>query len=203
MNKVYLLLSLLVMSGSANSAILNVNSMSITGGEVTLSGAATYQLLTGDVGPLVMGTYQGSPACCSPAAAETTLVYFQLGFFGWAGVHTAESDDISSQAPLPSGFVDTSDNTLNVDLSAWTWTFNGASNHVGASDIVGSYDAVTGEYDLSWSSVITSGGFVDQTLDWHITGVANVSAVPLPASIWLFASGIIGLYGMSKRRQTK
>ena len=34
-----------------------------------------------------------------------------------------------------------------------------------------------------------------------VTGVSDPSAVPIPASVWLFASGIIGLSGMARRRK--
>jgi hypothetical protein len=34
-----------------------------------------------------------------------------------------------------------------------------------------------------------------------LTFAANASAVPLPAAVWLFGSGLMGLVGVSRRRK--
>jgi len=33
-----------------------------------------------------------------------------------------------------------------------------------------------------------------------LVGVADLSAVPVPAAVWLFGSGLIGLLGVARRR---
>jgi len=45
------------------------------------------------------------------------------------------------------------------------------------------------------NSLSTTPGFSDEFL------VASVSPVPLPASAWFFATGLLGLFGVSKRRK--
>jgi hypothetical protein len=36
---------------------------------------------------------------------------------------------------------------------------------------------------------------------WHLEGsVENVSAVPVPAAAWLFGSGLIAIFGISRRK---
>jgi len=44
-----------------------------------------------------------------------------------------------------------------------------------------------------------SGPFVGQAPSWQGT----VAAVPIPAAAWLFGSGLIGLFGFSRRRKRK
>jgi hypothetical protein len=46
-------------------------------------------------------------------------------------------------------------------------------------------------------------GFVDQYFQWHLTGTATpfASAVPIPATAWLFGSGLIGLVGVARHRK--
>lgn len=182
------------------SAILDVESMSISGGQVTLN-TQSYQLLPGAIQPMVMGEYQGAPACCSPDAALTSLVYYEFGYFGYAGVHTSAIDDWSYTAPPPSGYVDTSDSTIHLDLSSWTWSWNGSNYLQGSSDIVGNYNVLTGAYEISWTSLLPGGPFSGYTHDWYLTGVATVSAVPLPAAAWLFGSGLIGLFAGLRRQK--
>ena len=54
------LLSLLCISGvtPASAAVIGVESMTITGGDVSLYGTP-YQLLPGDIAPMIMGEFQG------------------------------------------------------------------------------------------------------------------------------------------------
>lgn len=42
--------------------------------------------------------------------------------------------------------------------------------------------------------------YVDGILEQTVTDSFTVSAVPLPAGVWLFASGLLGLIGISKRK---
>lgn len=44
-----------------------------------------------------------------------------------------------------------------------------------------------------------STGYVDGT--WQVDSYSAVSAVPVPAAIWLFGSGLIGLAGIGRRKK--
>jgi hypothetical protein len=50
-------------------------------------------------------------------------------------------------------------------------------------------EGVAGKWDLSH----------DGTLTWNS---AAVSAVPVPAAVWLFGSGLLGLAGVARRKQS-
>jgi len=53
-------------------------------------------------------------------------------------------------------------------------------------------------------SLLVSGSYTDSNFtDAAISSstLATVSAVPVPAAVWLFGSGLIGLFGVAKRRQ--
>ena len=203
MKKFLFTLIALTFSTSVYSAILQVESMSINGGQVSLNGEDPYELLIGDIGPIYMGQYQGSSACCSPEAARTSLVYYEFGFFGWVGIHTTQFDELSNQALAPSAFINTENQSIHVDLGSWAWSWNGHNYHQGASEIIGTYDETTETYNINWSSVFPGGPFDSQIHDWNLTGIASVSAIPIPAAIWLFGSGLISLVGFARRNKYK
>ena len=54
-------------------------------------------------------------------------------------------------------------------------------------------------YSLDYSTVVPSGGFTGVLYGLHLEG--TVSAVPVPAAVWLFGSGLLGLVGVARRRK--
>jgi len=54
---------------------------------------------------------------------------------------------------------------------------------------------VGGQYDVTGTD---SAGFVDGT--WDSASYTQVAAVPVPAAIWLFGSGLLGLVGIGRRK---
>ena len=59
---------------------------------------------------------------------------------------------------------------------------------------------------FQWSHLITtaedsSGNFTGFNARWIVEGTATV--VPVPAAVWLFGSGVIGLAGIARRRKSK
>ncbi len=64
----------------------------------------------------------------------------------------------------------------------------------------GTYNLLTQEYALDWISQIKQGPFNGVPAKWHLEGtVKNVPAVPVPAAIWLFGSGLLMLVGFARR----
>ena len=94
--------------------------------------------------------------------------------------------------------------TLSVDLSSWEVMWNGSafeqgprpSNLGGFVPAVGTYDLATHAYSLTWLSQIKGGPFNGVNAYWHLDG----TVVPLPASVWLLGSGLLGLVSMGRRK---
>jgi hypothetical protein len=63
-------------------------------------------------------------------------------------------------------------------------------------------DAMDADYlrSIRFSHGSLSPSVLDASATTYIDNV-NISAVPVPAAIWLFASGLLGLAGMTKRSQ--
>ena len=189
-------------SSTAHSAIYDVSTMSITGGDFSMAGAGG-TIVPGGVTPMVMGTYQGSaPPTCAllDDLLPHSLAGFEFGFFGPAVVRTAETDGVNSGFAAPSAAVNTETGSINADLSSWTMYWCGTSYNLGSSSITGSYHVGSGNYDINWSATVNGGPFNGQVSDWHLTGVASV-VVPVPAAVWLFGSGLIGLVGFARSRK--
>lgn len=49
--------------------------------------------------------------------------------------------------------------------------------------------------------VMIGDGYTTNSAALSFVGAYNVSAVPVPAAVWLFGSGLIGLVGVARRRQ--
>jgi hypothetical protein len=89
----------------------------------------------------------------------------------------------------------------------------------GTNDFSGTFNNGTGIASFLWSGVYGTGYTLDYTAvvpkadpsgfggvpyQLHLVGVVNeavVSAVPVPAAVWLFGSGLLGLVGIARRKK--
>lgn len=114
---------------------------------------------------------------------------------------------------VPSGTLDDVNNTIEMDLSSLfgNWAdidFNigtGKSDGFTSAFASGTWNPLTNAYALSWFTTVDNsvGGPclpINCTAEFTFEGTA--SAVPLPAAVWLFGSGLIGLAGVAGRRKT-
>ncbi len=96
-------------------------------------------------------------------------------------------------------------NECNTDGQGCGFTLSGAlTNVVTQPDGSTSFDFLLfGEHRLTPYEDSEGGnvsvGFAGWVLQWELQGSGNIAAVPLPASLWLFGSGLAGLY-VSVRR---
>lgn len=99
-------------------------------------------------------------------------------------------------API-SAMLDADAGTISVDLSSWTAYWNGTNFNQGTSTATGTYDSVTGAYDIGWASTVVGGPFDGQTGAWTLQGVA---AVPEASTYGMMLAGL-GLVGFAVRRR--
>ncbi|MBI3778776.1 MAG: VPLPA-CTERM sorting domain-containing protein, partial [Gammaproteobacteria bacterium] len=88
----------------------------------------------------------------------------------------------------------------------------------GTTDIGGTFNNGTGIATVAWSGVYGTGYTLDYTAvvpqadpsgfggvpySLHLVGTvsAAVAAVPVPAAVWLFGSGLLGLAGIARRKK--
>jgi len=203
---------------NAQAAIVNVSSLSVDTVSASVTAiepiTGTTQLNTGTSISLIppadiqMGSFQSS-------IFEFTSTFTDGSFVGT--VYSAALPGVNA----PSASVDTQMGTFDsVDLSSLRLsgivTLNAPSLGSNLSfdtelwpittmPDTSTYNALTGDFSLGWSlsdlinfdttfSTLT----LDTTVDFTISG--NASVVPVPAAFWLFASGILGIAGLLKRK---
>jgi len=139
------------------------------------------------------------------------------GFFGAAGWHTTTDANGISVA------TDDGAGNVTLDMSGWTVFWNGGNIDMGqgadatlkCSDTcaeiyscgwgpefcaeLGLVDGNEG-FTLDYTAVVPSGGFAGVAYQLHLEG--GVAAVPVPAAVWLFGSGLIGLVGFARCKKT-
>jgi hypothetical protein len=173
-----------IVFSSAPVMAATVTQLNITGGSINLN-LGLLGSVSGNFtqnGTLVMGSFQPPPDIFPPVTVDghTFSIFSQS----------------SGLFPAPSG--ETSGTAINADLTSLFAgisgpLFSGSLNIGGLA--FGSYDPLTGAFSLSWTHVydIASAGF-------SLEGTADVAPVPLPAAIGLFATGLLGVIRVARRR---
>lgn len=180
----------------AGAQAATVTELTITGGNFGMNAPGTDAITAGALSPIVAGTYQGA----GTGNAADSLADFNFGMFGPVHTFTAASvPGISGGGPAPSGTVDGS--TITMDMSSFFAWWNGNTFNQGGT-ATGSYDATSGAYSMSWTSVINGGPFDTNTGYWTLNGNASVLAAPIPEpETYLMMLSGLGLLGVIARRR--
>jgi len=217
-----LALCLSFLSQTTSAATYAIGNMNITGGGVSVDGFTPSFTAFSYIGPdtNLVGGYLGSGGASLPASAYDPN---GIASFDWYGLpvslYTASASlgDVNTPAgtftggPVPSGSLDTIAGTISMDLSSLFGTWNdgdyitgtGRSDGVTSALATGTWNLTTNAYTLHWDSRTigpacpSPGGCISH---WTLEGMA--SPVPVPTAIWLFGSGLLGLFGAVRRRKT-
>jgi len=101
-----------------------------------------------------------------------------------------------------------SGNSATLNMSGWIVNWNGGDINMGQgapATVTCGVDCSVGDtFALDYSATVPSGGFKGFFYTLHMAGTVSagtVSAVPVPAAVWLFGSGLLGLAGVARRRK--
>jgi hypothetical protein len=218
MNKLIAFVGATVLTVSANAAIVNVSSMSIS--------SIDMMLYDYDMNPLNDNTAlgDGDNHFSFDLGSNTNLVDGYIGlddYFASTYVHGYDLRWYSSNemgSPVPTGWIDTTTGDISFDFNAVKTAFYvlpseafliaittglTGSGLLDSSDYAtGSWDSSTGEFTVTWirktNGCIVSNPTPGCHLELEMTGY--VSTVPIPAGAWLFGSALLGLVGVKRRK---
>jgi len=135
--------------------------------------------------------------------SENPAIDNPWNFWVSTGMHTLTS---------PISIISDFGSTKTLDFSGWGWSWGnfGPGGTAGPNISLGSTATIVcSTSSCSDSSTYTLDmdvhvpvAFTSVPYSLHLEGKVN-SAVPVPAAVWLFGSGIIGLSGVARRRRNK
>lgn len=153
-----------------------------------------------------------------PTSSSLTTIELDLGEFIGLGRDFAIFDDndlVAFANPLglnTGGFAFTTIGTVNNGNGTWTFTNTTSSNTLIVGDPGAFAFGYTADSGATWSAEAASWTEIETDL-WAIEyafgagvktaflTVTNVSLVPVPAAVWLFGSGLLGLVGIARRKK--
>ncbi len=202
MNKIraFLISFALIFSASASAVTQTINTLSVDTATVSLNSFLGPLSLTHSFNPtvdIVMGTFQKNIIEFGSPSDPYFLEIYSSGTYG---------------AFAPTGTVDAETNTIDVDFSSLRATLtknDGVSTNIFDisffslfdNPITNTYNGNTGMFDMSWetnANVDILGLSLDSPFVLNLKG--SVSAVPVPAAVWLFGSGMVALFGFSRKK---
>ena len=210
-----------LLSPSASAATYAIGNMNITSGGVLVDGFPDGFVPFYYLGPNtnLVGGYIGAGGASLPSTAYDPNA---IAAFDWYGLpvslYTASANlgDTYSTAgtvtggPVPSGNLDNLAGTITMDLSGLFGNWNdgdyitgtGRNDGITSAVATGTWNSATRAYTLYWDSKTIGPSCPEPNgcvSHWTLQGTA--SPVPVPAVIWTFGSGLLGLFGARWRRK--
>lgn len=205
-----------VLSRTAAAATYAIGSMNITGGGFSVDGFPDGFIAFNYIGPdtNLVGAYIGSGGASVNAATPNPSRIAGADWYSLPmGLYTAPASlgDTNTPpgtyigGPVPSGSLDSVAGTIAMDLSSFFGNWNdgdyitgtGRNDGITSAMATGTWDPGTHAYVLHWDSATTGPSCSPCISHWTLEGMA--SPVPVPAAIWLFGSGLLGLFGLQRR----
>lgn len=215
-------LCLSFLSQTASAASYVIGSMNITGGGVIVDNFLPTLTAFNYIGPNtnLVGGYIGSGGASLPASSYDPNGIASFDWYGFpVSLYTASANlgDTSSVAgsvaggPVPSGTLNDITGTITLDLSSLfgTWqdgdyiTGTGRSDGFTSAMATGTWNPITNAYVLYWDSLTIGPACPPNLCISHWTLQGTASPVPVPAALWLFGSGLLGLMGLRWRRKAR
>ncbi len=151
----------------------------------------------GSLNGIVIGTTQAASGSHAGLVdgSENPNIDNPWNFFGNAGMHQTTSPIVDLTG---------TGSTRTLDFSGWTWMWNGIDNiplvDKGTTIVCDTSSCSDGSnYTLDGAFHINGAGITSVSYVLHLEG--TVSSVPIPATAWLFGSGLASLAGMARRRR--
>ena len=159
------------------------------GGGINLDGAAQFSRAEG----------------VAPELTEVAGVDNSWVFFGSTGLHGHTGVNISDNATV---------GTADLDFTGWYVSWNNVASismggdpgnfpaDTGVATVTCTVDCAVGDtYSLDYAAHVplASADFPGVAYQLHLEG--TVSAVPVPAAVWLFGSGLVGLASIARRKK--
>jgi hypothetical protein len=171
-----------------------VTQLDITGGSISLN-FGSLGTVTGnfnETGQLLMSQFQPLPNVFDPIAIShlTFSIFTSSGGTLNLPAPTAQTSASTMNANLQSLFA-------GVTSTAWSWVNTNpqmASLNIGGN-ASGTFNTTTNAFNISWTHAFTGVPFLTSG-NFSLQGTAQLAAVPVPAAMWLFGSGLIGLVGV-------
>jgi hypothetical protein len=115
-------------------------------------------------------------------------------YFGSTGMH---------QTTSPITDLTGTGSTRTLDFSGWGWNWNGIDVPITDMGTIITCDTAacsdTSNYTLDAAFHMNGAGFTTAPYYLHLEG--RISSVPIPAAAWFFASGLIGLVCVARRKK--
>ena len=190
------------MSSSVSAEILSIDAGSTFGMEVA-PGYVVPTNITGSIDTdaaslLSDGSHGGAPGT---VAGENPQIDAPWLFFSNTGMHGS-----TSQVTLTAD----GSNGGTLDMSGWYVHWNGVqidmSGGATATMSCSTANCDGGTYTASYAAIVPDDGttnFGNVAYTLNLEGTITPSAIPVPAAVWLFGSGLLGLVGVARRKSAQ